>query len=423
MTTGRLAGQRVREHRGRWPRVVCRGTPAGVLVGVLLLLAAQVAVAQIPEWRLGDVFLAVGDGAYHVYDRGGQFVQALQDRRGGYTSDCCFNATLDRLYTVNYTHTKVVVFADGGPQGIVQTIDAAEVSPDGHSGSIVFGADGSFYVGHPGGNALVHRYNAAGMLTATYAVPVEGRRGTNWIDLSADQRTLFYTSAGRTIQRFDLQSYAAQQPFAVLPGDGHAEGVRLLPPGDGSGGVLVADGLNVKRLDAAGEVVQVYDLADRDSWFAINVEPDGKSFWATDSESDHVCRFNLETGLLEQAFAAGPGNSVFGVCVKGEFKAAVAQDGTGTAPASGLGTNYPNPFNPRTAITYHLSRPGPVRLEVYNLLGQQVTSLVQGERDSGHHTVEWDGRDASGMEVASGVYISRFTAGELLQTRRMLLLK
>ena len=77
----------------------------------------------------------------------------------------------------------------------------------------------------------------------------------------------------------------------------------------------------------------------------------------------------------------------------------------------GLGQNYPNPFNPGTVIPYQLAMDGYVRLEVFNLLGQRVAMLVEGEMTAGSYTAAWDARDGAGYGVAAGVYVYRLTAG------------
>ena len=87
----------------------------------------------------------------------------------------------------------------------------------------------------------------------------------------------------------------------------------------------------------------------------------------------------------------------------------------------GLGQNYPNPFNPGTVIPYQLAADGYVRLEVFNLLGQRVATLVEGEMAAGSYTAQWDARDGSGYGVAAGVYVYRLTAGDATATRRMVL--
>ena len=86
-----------------------------------------------------------------------------------------------------------------------------------------------------------------------------------------------------------------------------------------------------------------------------------------------------------------------------------------------LGQSYPNPFNPTTIIPYELTRTARVRLEVFNLLGQRVVTLVDAEQAAGSYAVRWDARDGLGYGVASGVYIYRLTAGEGLATGRMVL--
>jgi hypothetical protein len=71
-----------------------------------------------------------------------------------------------------------------------------------------------------------------------------------------------------------------------------------------------------------------------------------------------------------------------------------------------LRQNYPNPFNPATRIAYDLPERALVRLRIVNILGQVVRVLADGERESGRHAVEWDGRSASGSRLASGVYFA-----------------
>jgi hypothetical protein len=80
--------------------------------------------------------------------------------------------------------------------------------------------------------------------------------------------------------------------------------------------------------------------------------------------------------------------------------------------------NYPNPFNPSTSIRYALPERSNVTLTVYNTLGQEVATLVQGEKEAGHHEAVLD---ASGL--SSGVYFYRLTAGAFTETKRMLLLR
>lgn len=88
-----------------------------------------------------------------------------------------------------------------------------------------------------------------------------------------------------------------------------------------------------------------------------------------------------------------------------------------------LEQNYPNPFNPSTTIRYALPRGGDVLLTVYDVLGQRVAILVDGPQDAGEHSVVWDGRDDTGKEAASGMYLYRLEAEKSAAVRKMALVK
>jgi hypothetical protein len=92
-----------------------------------------------------------------------------------------------------------------------------------------------------------------------------------------------------------------------------------------------------------------------------------------------------------------------------------------------LEQNFPNPFNPYTEITYHIPDMGdkriPVELVIYDMRGRAIRALYGSENVPGPHSVLWDGRDANGSEVPSGVYFYRLKAGTFSETRKMLLMK
>jgi hypothetical protein len=98
-------------------------------------------------------------------------------------------------------------------------------------------------------------------------------------------------------------------------------------------------------------------------------------------------------------------------------------DGMETPKTFSLKQNYPNPFNPTTAIHFELPKPANVRLNVYNIQGQLVRTLVNGHSTAGRYQVIWDGRNDRGQTVSSGVYIYRIQAGDFVKTRKMMLVK
>ena len=88
-----------------------------------------------------------------------------------------------------------------------------------------------------------------------------------------------------------------------------------------------------------------------------------------------------------------------------------------------LAQNYPNPFNPETNISYGLPEDANVVLKVYNVLGQEIRTLVDGQQSAGFFTVMWDGTNDFGEMVSTGVYIYRITAGQYAASKRMVLVK
>ena len=88
-----------------------------------------------------------------------------------------------------------------------------------------------------------------------------------------------------------------------------------------------------------------------------------------------------------------------------------------------LHNNYPNPFNPATTITYDLPEAANVVLKIYTVLGREVRTLIYSRQQPGPQSVVWDGRNARGMKVSSGIFIYRLQAGDLVQAKKMILLK
>lgn len=85
--------------------------------------------------------------------------------------------------------------------------------------------------------------------------------------------------------------------------------------------------------------------------------------------------------------------------------------------------NYPNPFNPETTIIYKIGDPGPVKVTIYNALGQQIRSLVDEIQDVGEYRVSWNGKNDRGVGVSSGIYFYRFETRGFQAVRKMTLLR
>ena len=89
-----------------------------------------------------------------------------------------------------------------------------------------------------------------------------------------------------------------------------------------------------------------------------------------------------------------------------------------------LHQNFPNPFNPDTTIKYDLAESADVTLQIYNVLGQVVRTLVASEaQNAGRYQIRWSGMDDRGVSVSSGIYFYRISAGEFQNVRKLMLLK
>ncbi len=133
--------------------------------------------------------------------------------------------------------------------------------------------------------------------------------------------------------------------------------------------------------------------------------------------------FHLTAGSL--CIDAGDPNSPYDpdstICDMGAFyfDQQTAIDDEPHIPSSFiLNQNYPNPFNASTTINYSLPKSGPVTIDIYDLLGRKVETLIQAEQPAGYHQVTWDASD-----VSSSLYFYRIQAGDYVETRKMVLIK
>ena len=139
---------------------------------------------------------------------------------------------------------------------------------------------------------------------------------------------------------------------------------------------------------------------------------------------------NLGFRPLEEGVYAGyliitsddPDNPSINVSLMGSSTEVSNEDGVNPVITELMG-NYPNPFNPTTTIRFSLKERGPVNINIYNILGQRVKTLVSGDLESGQHSYTWDGVDANGRNVASGVYFYKMQAGKYSSTKKMIMMK
>ena len=143
----------------------------------------------------------------------------------------------------------------------------------------------------------------------------------------------------------------------------------------------------------------------------------GSSLAATDINRDGL------HDLLVGAFQADPpsaGNGGEVYLINGYY---VPSATPSVDPVFSIQQNYPNPFNPATAIGYTLPRRARVRIDLFDVNGKSIATLIDAAQDAGDHVTRWDGRDNEGHDVASGVYFCRLTAEELSASIKLVLLR
>ncbi len=292
----------------------------------------------------GDVFVAVGNGLAQWRDPTGAPIATLDSSLGGLTAGMAMDPS-GRLYLTDFAASNVSRFDDNG--NLLGTFGG------GYSGSpesIVFDNSGNAYVGAVDGDDAIRKFDSNGNPLAQFYVQVEDR-GSDWIELGADQCTMYYTSEGVSVKRFNVCTNTQLPDFTTgLPGIA-AYAFRLLP----DGGMLVADSIEIVRLDASGNVVQTYDATGEDNWFALNLDPDGTSFWSADVSTSDVFKFDIASGSVLEQFNAGSGMTVGGLLIKGEILAATSADLSTTVTAA------PNPVSQgsNTTLTVSVKNGGP----------------------------------------------------------------
>ena len=245
----------------------------------------------------GNILVSVGNGKVQMWNRTGTtLLHTFDTGTASFTTGSAFDSAKN-FYVTDFGANTVSKFnSDGTLAGSFGS--GYNASPE----SIVFDGSGNAFVGQADGSHEVLKFSPTGTPITSFAPAIENR-GTDWIDLASDGCTLYYTSEGTSVKRFDVCANAQLGDFATgLPGT-DAFAIKLLP----GGGALVADWQSIVRLDATGAVVQQYGQSPTAVWFSLALDPSGSSFWAGDEQSGQVTKFDLSTGNTLATFNTGLG--------------------------------------------------------------------------------------------------------------------
>ncbi|MEP2445714.1 MAG: lamin tail domain-containing protein [Balneola sp.] len=171
---------------------------------------------------------------------------------------------------------------------------------------------------------------------------------------------------------------------------------------------LSGSGEELRLFNAAGGLVDVLTYSDDAPW-PIEADGDGSTLELTDASSDNTL---AASWMASSRLGGTPG------WANGTVPVSIENEGKDSPDSFVLKQNYPNPFNPSTNISFVLPQSAKVQLTVYNMLGQKVETLVDGNLTSGSHTVRFDASNLS-----SGIYIYQLRTPTTSLTQRMVLVK
>lgn len=126
---------------------------------------------------------------------------------------------------------------------------------------------------------------------------------------------------------------------------------------------------------------------------------------------------------FDDGFVVGDGGTILKTTDGGEDTAST--DGDPTSSEAGLRTTivYPNPFESTAHIRYQITRPGPIEVSILDVVGRRIRTLIRAQQAAGKHIAQWDGTDALGRVLESGVYSYRIVTGESVESGSLLLVR
>ncbi|MBI2158457.1 MAG: hypothetical protein HYU26_16385 [Candidatus Rokubacteria bacterium] len=250
----------------------------------------------------GDVVVSLQTGPVQWWRADGTFHAQLVGKVPGPGEGVRFDAA-GTLYVAHWCADSACATGN-----TIETFDTSGVARGTFGGgydcnphALAFDAAGNGYVGQADCTGDILKISVDGSSTA-YVVVAE-TRGSFWIDLAGDGCTIFYTSWGPDVKRFNVCTNTQLPDFnlAPLPG-GVGHGLRVLP----DRGVIVSSGSVISRLDATGALVQTYSVSTGEAqyWAGVDLVGDG-TFWAVNYYTSNVYKFDLGTGAVLASFNTG----------------------------------------------------------------------------------------------------------------------
>lgn len=299
----------------------------------------------------------------------------------------------------------------GGPSGSVATSEIVPTGTTIASSFFGYGASGYYAASaiQPGRGYWV-KVNGAGTLDLAVSSAAAPKQPAAPAEFLAANRIVVSDARGRSQELYLADASAPVRDASFFE----------LPPAPPSGAF--------DARFASGRMLEKWTDGSAESSFPLLVQ--GAAWpltvrWEMNGAAAGAARFLLTTGGVACGVTMeGTGSASFRDAASAAGLAIRLSSGAAGIPAEfALGRNYPNPFNPATRFAVEVPRTSEVEVAVYDLLGRIVAPLLSGVREAGSHPLEWDGRDASGKTVPTGVYVIRMRAGEFAASMKVLLMK
>jgi DNA-binding beta-propeller fold protein YncE len=281
-----------------------------ILASTALIALFAAATARADSFfAKGDVMASTNGGNVTVYDKNLNLVTTLNTGLGGFTTGSVFDKA-GNFYVTDFSANAVSVFS-GTTGALTGTFGSGYSTPE----SILFNSAGQAYVTSVGGGGIMHFDSSGNPLPGA----INGTR-TDWEDLHSDQVTMLYTDESSTIHEVNVATNTPLPDFGSTFGT-RGFALREIPKGADAGDVLVAAGNQISLLSSTDTLLKSYTdpLGANGEWFALNLDPDGTSFWSGDDTNGEIAEFDIATGAVLQSRMTCGSGCLFGLSVAGEI--------------------------------------------------------------------------------------------------------
>lgn len=264
---------------------------------IVAAVAGASVVASAAPFTLNNVFVSSGIGTVLEYTPTGTLVQTLSVGTGFITGSA-FDGS-NNFYATRFSNNLVQKFSSAGAD--LGNFGGGYSTPE----SVVIDASNNVYVGSIGGG--IRKFDSAGAFQSS---SIAGTR-VDFMDLAADQKTMYFTQEGGEVKRVDVSTDTPLTDFSTDVEQAFALRIRS------NGDVIVADGAEIEYLNGLGAETASYDIAGAGLWFALNLDPDGTSFWSATTDG-LIARFDIATGTVLSSWTVSDTNGVWGLAILGE---------------------------------------------------------------------------------------------------------